>query len=162
MKKFKRRIYKNPLSFWHDFQYVFSRRPLIKKAMRGELVTDAFRERLMVVVTEVNGCRYCRYFHASEAIKAGVSKEELKELLRGMLTEDAPAKEYQALAYAQHWAENDAQPDLALTEKLRETYGEETAAAIHLILHMIRVGNLLGNTLDYIIFKVSFGHWGGD
>ena len=35
----------------------------------------------------------------------------------------------------------------------------EKAEAIHLMLHMIRLGNLLGNTWDYILFRVSFGRW---
>lgn len=162
MKKFNRRIYKNPLAIWRDFRHVFSRRPLIRKTMSGELVSEAFRERLMVTVTEVNGCRYCRYFHASEALKAGVSQAELEEFMKGAIPADTPPEEYQALAYAQHWAENDAQPDPAFAEKLRATYGEETAEAIHLILRMIRVGNLLGNTWDYILFRLSFGRLGGE
>ncbi|OQY33648.1 MAG: hypothetical protein B6I38_03300 [Anaerolineaceae bacterium 4572_5.1] len=158
--KFKKRIYKNPSALWCDFKYVFARRPLIKKTMRGELISEAFRERLMLTVTEVNGCRYCHYFHASEALKAGISEEELKTFVDGTIPDNTPPEEYQALLYAQHWAENDAQPDLALAEKLHETYGEETAAAIHLILRMIRVGNLLGNTWDYFLFRISCGRWG--
>ena len=162
MKKFKRRFYKNPLALWRDFRYVFSRRSLIKKAMGGELVSKSFRERLMVTVTEVNGCRYCRYYHASEALKAGITQEELEEFLAGSIPEDTPAGECLALAYAQHWAENDAQPDPEFREKLRGTYGDEVAEAIHIILRMIRVGNLLGNTWDFLLFKISFGHWGGE
>lgn len=160
MKKFNRRFYKNPLTLWRDMRYIFSRRHLIKKAMGGELVSKAFRERLMVTVTEVNGCRYCRYFHASEALKAGVSQAELESFLAGSIPEDTPSEECLALSYAQHWAENDAQPDPAFAEKLRATYGEETAEAIHFILRMIRVGNLSGNLLDYLLFRVSFGRLG--
>ena len=130
--------------------------------MNGELVSKAFRERLMVTVTEVNGCRYCRYFHASEALKAGVSQAELEEFMAGAIPENTPPEEYQALAYAQHWAENDTQAKPEFAQKLRETYGPETADAIHLILHMIRVGNLLGNTWDYILFKLTFGRLGGE
>ena len=130
--------------------------------MSGELVSKAFRERLMVTVTEVNGCRYCLYYHSSEALKAGVSQAELEEFMAGAIPENTPPEEYQALAYAQHWAENDTQAKPEFTEKLRETYGEDKVDAIHLILRMIRVGNLMGNTWDYILHMVSFGQWGGE
>jgi len=26
---------------------------------------------------------------------------------------------------------------------------------------MIRTGNLSGNTFDYLLYRASFGHWGG-
>lgn len=162
MKKFKRRIYKSPVGLWRDFKYIFSRRRIIKEAMSGELVSEAFRERLMMAVTEVNGCRYCRYYHASEALKAGISQAELEEFMKGGIPEDTPPEEVQALAYAQHWAENDTSAKAAFTKGLEETYGARTAEAIDMILRMIRVGNLLGNTWDYILFRVSFGHFGGD
>jgi hypothetical protein len=31
---------------------------------------------------------------------------------------------------------------------------------IDLALRMIRVGNLLGNTFDYVLHRASFGRWG--
>ena len=42
-------------------------------------------------------------------------------------------------------------------KKLIETYGEEKAAAIDIVLRMIRVGNLLGNTADYVLYRLTFG-----
>ncbi len=114
----------------------------------------------MMVVTEVNGCRYCRSYHYKEALKSGISDTELKQLLKGLIPKDAPSKEYFALAYAQEWAENDARFNPAAWKKLIENYGEEKAKAILLILHMIRMGNLFGNLLDYLIFKLSFGKLG--
>ena len=40
------------------------------------------------------------------------------------------------------------------------TYGVEKFDAIEMILRMIRVGNLSGNLWDYILYRISFGHWG--
>ena len=48
-------------------------RPTLKAAMRGDLVSVQFRERLMLMVTEVNGCRYCSYGHSKAALAAGLS-----------------------------------------------------------------------------------------
>ena len=65
-------------------------------------------KRLMLAVTAVNGCRYCSYYHAQEALKAGLPDEELQMLLEGVV-DDAPPEELPALLYAQHWAEAEGQ-----------------------------------------------------
>ena len=156
---FTRRYYHNLKEIRADVQYIFSRRELIRHVMR-EAISFDFRERLMMVVTEVNGCRYCSAFHAKEALKSGISNEELKILLAGEIPADAPLEEVPALVYAQHWAESNAQPDAGATERLVEIYGQAKADAIHIVLRMIRMGNLSGNLLDFILFKLSFGKLG--
>jgi len=108
---FRRRIYRSPAALVADFRYMIKRRALIRRAM-SELISPAFRERLMMVVTEVNGCRYCSYYHAREALKSGISAAELAALLAGQIPAGAPAGEHVALTYAQHGAETDAHPDL--------------------------------------------------
>ncbi len=157
--KFQRRIYRSFGQFWRDFRYPLQHREKIKLAMSGELVSFAFRERLMLAVTAVNGCRYCSYFHAKEAIKAGLPESELQKLLVGIV-DDAPTDELPALLYAQHWAESDANPDPEARQKLVETYGPDRTEAIEMALRMIRMGNLLGNQWDYILYRLSFGRHG--
>ncbi|MEJ2746638.1 MAG: carboxymuconolactone decarboxylase family protein [Anaerolineae bacterium] len=159
-KKFNKRYYDNLGLFWRDFRYPFQNRDKLKLAMGGDLVSPAFRERLMLAVTAVNGCRYCSYYHAKEALKTGLPEAEIRAMRDGIV-DNAPAEELPALLYAQHWAESNANPDPDLRQKLAETYGTERAAAIDVILHMIRVGNLLGNTTDYWLYRLSFGRWGG-
>ena len=111
----------------------------------------------MLVVTEVNCCRYCSHYHAREALRSGLSAAELRELLAGYIPASTPPDEYVALIYAEHWAETDAKPDPEAVQKLIETYGQEKAAAIDIVLRMIRVGNLLGNTADYVLYRLTFG-----
>ena len=156
---FSRRYYQNFKEIREDFRYISGHRDLIRKTMR-ETISFDFRERLMMVVTQVNGCRYCASFHAKEALKSGISNEELKVLLAGDIPEDAPVEEVPALAYAQHWAESDAQPDEAAVQRLVDEYGSEKANAIGMVLRMIRMGNLSGNLLDYWLYKLSFGRLG--
>jgi len=158
-KSFRRRVYHNLAEFRADLSWMRQRRRLIRRALR-ELISPAFRERLMLVVTEVNGCRYCSYYHAREALKSGLSAAELQAFLVGAIPAETPPDEYLALVYAQHWAETDAQPDREAVQKLIESYGEEKAAAIDIVLRMIRVGNLLGNTADYLLYRLSFGAMG--
>lgn len=159
MNRFRRRTY-TWKAFWDEFRYLLAHRRDIRRAMRGDLVPAAFRERLMLVVTEVNGCPYCRAFHQQEALKAGLTPEELQHYLAGLIPEDAPPREYEALLYARHWAEQDARPDPAATQRLFATYGEDVARAILIALRMIRMGNLLGNTWDYFLYRLSFGRLG--
>ena len=112
----------------------------------------------MLAVTGVNGCRYCSYLHAKQAIKSGVGEGEIRRLLSGEF-QGCPEDEALAIIYAQHWAESNAHPDPEATRKLREKYGLEKAEAIHLVLSMIRLGNLLGNSLDYLLYRLSLGRW---
>jgi len=115
-------------------------------------------ERLMLVATEVNGCRYCSYAHARQALKSGVSQKKISQLLSGD-TNGCPEEEAVAVTYAQHWAESDAHPDPEAVQKLQDTYGLQKAEAIHLVLRTIRLGNLLGNSWDYLLYHVSFAKW---
>lgn len=113
----------------------------------------------MMAVTAVNQCRYCNYYHVKESLTAGLPEEEIRKLQDGIV-DDAPAEELPALLYAQHWAETDANPDPDARQKLVEVYGPERAEAIETVLRMIRMGNLWGNTADYLLYKLSFGHKG--
>lgn len=128
--------------------------------MRGEDLDHAFRERLMLVVTGVNECRYCSYVHAREALAAGVPSDQIEALAAGAL-EGSPVHEAPALLYAQHWAEAEGRPDPETRQRVLERYGEQRVESVEAILRMIRMANLLGNTVDYLLYRVSFGRWGG-
>lgn len=154
MKSFHRRMYRNAGDFLTDIRMVASQRENIRAMMRN--LDPAFRERLFLAVTQVNGCRYCSYFHTQQALLYGVTDEEIRELGNGLL-DCCPPQELTALCYAQHWAETDAHPDAQARARLLETYGAETTAFIELALRMIRIGNLTGNLFDYILFRLSFG-----
>ncbi|MFL7838989.1 MAG: carboxymuconolactone decarboxylase family protein [Candidatus Promineifilaceae bacterium] len=159
MKKFNRRAYHSLEDLWRDVRFPLKNREQVRRAMQGDLVSFPLRERLMLAVTAVNGCRYCSYYHAQEALKAGLPDEELQKMLEGVI-DDAPSEELPALLYAQHWAESEGRPDPAAHQKLVDTYGPERAEAIETVLTMIRMGNLLGNTGDYWLYRLSFGRWG--
>lgn len=158
-KKFLKRRYPSLRSAFADFKFMYSHRADIRAAMRNNVVDEAFRERLMMAVTQVNGCRYCSYFHAREALRAGISQEELAAVA-SMEFSESPPEQQPALLYAQHWAETNANPDDDIRDRMLGVYGEETLKAIEMVLRMIRVGNLMGNTFDYVLFRMSFGRLG--
>ncbi len=159
MNEFRRRIYHNLGEILTDFRAIWSQRDILREAMRENGLDPAFRERLMLVVTGVNGCRYCSYAHAREALSEGIDQKEIDALGEGMF-EGSPSEEVPALLYAQHWAEMDGDPEPGVREQIRQRYGKRTLEQMEIALRMIRMGNLLGNTFDYILYRVSFGHWG--
>jgi AhpD family alkylhydroperoxidase len=158
--KFKKRTYKNLKEVFRDLWFPIRNRKRLKEVMNKGSISDAFRERLMLAVTAVDGCRYCSYFHAKQALKSGVTTAEISQLLSGDV-DNCPEEETVAVIYAQHWAETDAHPDPESVRKLQQTYGIEKAESIHLMLRMIRLGNLLGNSWDYLLYRISFGKWRG-
>jgi AhpD family alkylhydroperoxidase len=114
----------------------------------------------MLTVTAVNGCRYCSWFHTRQALKNGITRDEIRDILAGDVA-ICPPDEAPAVAYARHWAESDAHPNAKAVQRLQQTYGPHKIEAIHLILRMIRMANLLGNSWDYLIYHMSFGRKGG-
>ena len=159
VKKFDRRTYKNLSSIITDFRVVMIKRNQMKALMNAETIDAAFRERLMLAVTAVNKCRYCSYAHAKQALTAGIDEDEIEDLKFG-ITEKCPVNEIPALLYAQHWAESAGKPEPEARARIVEVYPDETVNAIELTLQTIQMGNLLGNTLDYILFRLSFGKLG--
>ena len=156
---FPKRHYQHLSDVVHDLRSVERGRKRLRELGREATIGKAFQERLMLAVTEVNGCRYCAYAHARVALAAGVSSDEIATLAGGGF-DGAPPEQVPALLYAQHWAEADAKPDAATRQSLLDTYGLEKAEAIEQALRMIRVGNLLGNAGDYALFRLSGGRWG--
>ena len=142
-----------------DMRFLMKNWKLIGKVMGGEMVPRPLRERLMLAVTAVYGCRYCSWLHTREALRSGIEKEEIAALLVGSV-DNCPEDEAIALIYAQHWADYDGNPDTEATRRLEKVYGAEKAKAINLILHMNRLGNLFGTSWDRFLCKASFGRWG--
>ena len=131
----------------------------MRPLMRGEIINNTFRERLMLAVTSVNDCRYCSFAHAKQALAEGIDQDEIAALQDGIF-ETSPKDELPALLYAQHWAETRGDVDPAVREKMISNYDLKKVNAIELTLRTIQMGNLLGNTADYILFRLSFGHFG--
>mgnify|MGYP006279585137 CR=1 FL=1 len=156
MKKFNKRTYNNISEFIDDIKFFIKNRDKIKKLHKEQLLNKDFQERLMVAVTGVNDCRYCTYYHTRLALETGITSEEIDNLLEGTF-EDSPDNEKIALLYAQHWADQNGSPDMDYKEELIECYGLEKSQLINLTIRTINFGNLMGNTLDYFLYKLTFG-----
>jgi len=156
--RFKKRTYGSIREFFADLCFLIRHRKRLRELKSKELISPAFQERLMLAVTAVDGCRYCSYFHTRQALKSGVTQEEIGQLLSGD-TDVCPKEEGLAVIYAQHWAESNANPGPEAVLKLQETYGVEKAEAVDLVLRMVRLGNLAGNSFDYLLYRMSLGKW---
>ena len=55
--------------------------PEFRETVRGGRVSRAFAEKIMMAVTQVNGCRYCAYFHTKMALREGIPPDDLEKLL---------------------------------------------------------------------------------
>ena len=158
--KFRKRFYTSAREFAADILYLIRNIRWLSSRNLNQAISPAFRERLMLAVTAVYGCRYCSYFHAKRGLESGIDEEEAAALLAGSL-EACPPEEAIALLYAQHWAESNANPDKEAIDRLERAYGAEQVKAINLSLRMVRVGNLAGNLWDCFLYKLSRGKWGG-
>ena len=160
MNAFQRRRYHSIGSFLRDVGFIMRNRRAVRRLTRGGL-EPKFRERLMLAVTQVNRCRHCSHAHTRAALKEGLSRETIAALLQGEF-DDVPENELPALLYAQHWAESEGRPEQDAVDALEAAYDAEMVAQIDLVLRLIRTGNYMGNSLDYLLYRLSFGRLGGE
>ena len=150
--KFNKRIFTSRI-FFKDVGFLIRKLPRIIKVLRKKQISKDFIEKIMVVVTAINGCTYCTWFHAKQAASSGISEEEVKNMLNLQFKADASDFEVSALLYAQHYAETNRKPDDEMTAQFLDYYGEKTAEDIVLFIRMIYFGNLFGNTCDAVISR---------
>jgi len=153
-QNFTRKIYTTSLLF-KDLGFLLVNTPQIIAALRNKKIGKVFMEKIMTVVTAVNGCRYCEWFHAKQAASCGISNEEIKNMLNLQFKADASDFEILGMLYAQHYAETDRNPEKKMTDKLIDYYGPETANHIILMIRMIFFGNLSGNTFDAFLSRLK-------
>ena len=115
---------------------------------------EQFQNKILLSVTQVNGCRYCSYLHTKHALKSGMSEEEITSLLAGEVG-DISNEESVALIFAQHYAETQANPDVESVQRLFDTYGEEKANDIIGIIQGIMMGNIHGISIDLLQSRIK-------
>ena len=100
MSGFAKRFY-TPRAFVRDLREIVCHLPQFRNAARSGRVSRAFAEKIMMAVTQVNGCRYCVYFHTKLALQEGVPPDEIERILAAELG-GFSEEEAVALAFAQH------------------------------------------------------------
>lgn len=127
--------------------------PFLLRAERAGKMTEAFKERLMLAVTEVNGCRMCSWAHARIALEAGLSAGEIENMLGGQMG-DVPPEELPAVLFAQHYADARGNPSPEAWKNIVSRYGHDGAMAILGAVRGIMTGNAYGIPLGSFLNRL--------
>jgi len=151
--RYNRRINTSPRRFLEAIADILSHTDDLKDTARSKRIDHSFAEKIMLAVTQVNGCRYCHYGHTKTALRAGVSPQEIARISAGDLG-DFPEDEAIALFFGQHYAETGGNPDAEVFERFVNYYGEKRSRDILGYIRMIMFGNLMGNTFDAFLSRL--------
>ena len=133
---------------FHNIRQASSAFIRLRQLKKERIFTKDFKERIMLAVTEVNGCALCSFVHTKVALSSGMSKDEIAQLLQGV-HKDVPQEEVVAILFAQHFASSFEQPDESAIERLISEYGIKKAEAILGFCYMITMTNGMGISMDH-------------
>ena len=147
-EKYYRKIYSH-CDFYKSLVLLFRSLKYIRVNRRKKLVSPQFKERIMLAVTEVNGCEACSYMHTKFALEEGMSPEEVSAILGGEL-ENIPEDELVGILFAQHYADQKGKSSKESWQRLVGEYGQERAMVILSMIRMMQVGNIYGMAVSAI------------
>ncbi|MFA5396408.1 MAG: carboxymuconolactone decarboxylase family protein [Methanogenium sp.] len=107
---------------------------------KNELLSKQFIERIMLAVTEVNGCAVCSYAHTKMVLEAGMTNEEIQNML-ARVSDDIPEKETFAVLFGQHYADSRGNPSEKTWKRIIEMYGLPEAKGILASIRIMMLGN---------------------
>lgn len=145
-QEFYKKIYSLSEGYVILYQALRSMPSMARSQRRNEL-SHQFIERIMLAVTEVNGCAVCSYGHTKMALEQGMSSEEIQKLLTGA-TDGIPDDEVKAILFAQHYADTRGHPSAAAWQQIVDTYGLSRALGILGATRAIMFGNAYGIPLS--------------
>lgn len=125
----------------------------LRRTLQSGRVDRAFAERVMMAVTQVNGCRYCNFVHTKAALLSGVTSEEIRAIQTSEF-DKIPTDQVAALMFAQHYAEMDSHPDLEAWQRMISMYGADITRDLMVYIRLISLANLWGNTFDALLSRV--------
>src|SRR6056297_994496 len=153
MTKWNKRTYTLSESFWMLRNALMSLADIRRARRTGGLPDDLF-ERIMLCVSEVNGCEMCSYHHAQQALEAGMTPHQIQTVLSGDWGE-VPEEEVPALLFAQHYVESRGRPTCKSWDRLCALYGPALARGILGAVRMIFVGNLYGMAMGTLKHRLQ-------
>lgn len=117
----------------------------MNRAKKNNELSQEFIERIMMAVTEVNGCAICSYAHTKMALGIGMSNKEIQNILSGFM-DDIPPDEIAGVMFAQYYADSRGKPSKEVWDYVLEIYGAAIAKGILGAIRMIMIGNTYGIT----------------
>lgn len=140
----------NLRELYSAFTYVPKATAKLVQNSKNTIVDKHFLKRLMLAVTEVNGCAACSYQHTKMALRQGMSNEEISSFLSGG-NEFIKPEEAKAIMFAQHFADSKGLPARYAYDAVVKEYGQERASIILSALQVILAGNMYG--IPYSAFQ---------
>ena len=128
---------------------------LLKTSKKTGLMNKKLKERIMLAITEVNGCSMCSYVHTKIALNSGMPSENIQSILAGD-TSCIPVEEAVAVAFGQHFAYSKERPDGEAIARLVEEYGFNKADLIVAVSNMITMTNGMGISMDHLWQRLRF------
>lgn len=145
-------FYRALVAVVRSLQYLKLNRPT-------KLVSPLFQERIMLAVTEVNGCAACSFAHTRFALEEGMTTEEINALLSGD-TGNIPEGEIIGVMFAQHYADQKGKVSQEAWQRLVDEYGVDKAHVILAFIRMITVGNIYGMAISALADRFRGKHTG--
>ena len=124
-------------------------------AKKHNLFNKQFKERIMLAVTEVNGCELCSFIHTKVSLGAGMKYGEINEILNGS-KDDIPKEELIAVLFGEHYADTHEHPDTEAVNTLISEYGREKAKIICAVLGVITLTNSMGISMGLFRERLQF------
>lgn len=152
-KMYHKKIYQLS-EFFRAMVCLLNTLPYLKKAKAEKVINKPFIERIMLSVTQVNGCSLCSYQHTKIALKAGMSNSEIKRILAGEL-DDVPNNEVIGVLFGKHVADQRGLFDQGYLEKLVNEYGKTEAYGILGAVRLIMFTNIMGIAIGLITDTVT-------
>lgn len=111
-------------------------------------------ERVMLAVTEVNGCAVCSYAHTRFALDMGLPADEVRALLAGV-SDAAPSTELAGIGFGQYYADQRGRLDPDTWQDLVNHYGPERALCVLRATRVMMWGNATGIPLSSLRSRMA-------
>jgi AhpD family alkylhydroperoxidase len=126
-----------------------------RHAIKNNIIDDVLKEKIMLAVTEINGCELCDTFHSKEAKKLGIDLEVSSDISIGKIN-IATSKEDLAIAFSKNYTENNRKIDKEKWIKLIENFGIEGAKGVLGVVRVITLGNASGIAFGALTSRLKF------
>lgn len=115
----------------------------VKRGRKLGLIDEQFQERVMLAVTAVNDCPMCSYVHTGQALKSGMSNDEIQAFVSGEFP-DVPPQQAKGVLFAQHYADQRGKYDPEVWAQVVNEYGIQKAQCVLASAATMMFGNSLG------------------
>lgn len=128
---------------------------ILKKSKKYKLMNKQLKERIMLSITEVNGCSLCSYVHTRAALSSGMTRDNIKMILDGN-HDSIPLQDAVAVMFSQDFAYSKENPSDESINRLIEEYGIQKAELVIAASNIITMTNGMGIAMDLFLKRIRF------